>query len=544
MQKSFKILHISDIHFSLSSLDDCLDKLIITLTNFCGRIDFVVVSGDIANKGKETEFEDCKKLFLDQINKSIGHEDYSNYIFVPGNHDIERFQLWRSLKRYVKNYLKDSDRPENEIKETLSNKEIYSQYFSEKDIINNILKSSKDVCKSAKKNPSTVERKLNKLYLKSFKNFVEFTRKLDGYSGFINKLSPFPDTNWTSSLFGVKTLTSKSGVDVDFIGLNSSWFCTGNDMGSLFLLADLIDFPTQSNKNTTVSVMHHPPSWFHWEQKNGIGDIPTFGRVAELSDIILTGHEHDRHIQPPTYYNSETLLICSGSTYVRDSKHPNNIKILEINTSFNKPESLSYEGFRFTVETSNSEQRHWEYHEAKKLYPIKLNIPDRDNSFKKFWKKEVDLIAEGNIDENDINEFLIKSFLKNYSFIIPFKDLTKNEFSDYELNSKNKRHLLVPLNLEDFDLFNSKIARYKDSTLYDYFIAIPFVIIDAKLNKTLKTNTELLVNNLKDNYNSYLDLHIEELVYLSYNEIISGKFSQTAKNFIDSIQPNFKEVQI
>ncbi|SEL19716.1 metallophosphoesterase family protein [Acinetobacter sp. DSM 11652] len=77
------ILHLSDLHFGTEQ-QDCLDAI----THFVAEhlIEAVVVSGDLTQRARFSQFYHCKK-FLEELNVP--------YIVIPGNHDIPLFHLWR-----------------------------------------------------------------------------------------------------------------------------------------------------------------------------------------------------------------------------------------------------------------------------------------------------------------------------------------------------------------------------------------------------------------------------------------------------------------
>ena len=93
------ILHISDIHFGRerSGLSDSFEKRELILYNLISTVssldspmkpDIVVVTGDIAWRGKESEFLDAYNWFQ-QLKSALGLDE-DRFIFCPGNHDLNR----------------------------------------------------------------------------------------------------------------------------------------------------------------------------------------------------------------------------------------------------------------------------------------------------------------------------------------------------------------------------------------------------------------------------------------------------------------------
>ena len=79
------ILHLSDLHFGTEK-SACMAAIRL----FCleHEIEAVVVSGDLTQRARYTQFYDCKQ-FLDSLNLP--------YLVVPGNHDIPLYHLWNRV---------------------------------------------------------------------------------------------------------------------------------------------------------------------------------------------------------------------------------------------------------------------------------------------------------------------------------------------------------------------------------------------------------------------------------------------------------------
>ena len=87
-----RIVHISDLHFGRLNLGT-VQPLLKTLNAL--RPDVVVVSGDLTQRAKETEFQDARN-FLEQI-------DFPKVI-VPGNHDVPLYQVSERLLKPLKRF--------------------------------------------------------------------------------------------------------------------------------------------------------------------------------------------------------------------------------------------------------------------------------------------------------------------------------------------------------------------------------------------------------------------------------------------------------
>jgi len=88
------ILHLSDIHFGSDhafqgrlKIVDLMKKLLKNIAAV-GKIDLVIVSGDLTSRGTEKEFEKAEEFLI-----SIAEElrlGLDRFVIVPGNHDIYR----------------------------------------------------------------------------------------------------------------------------------------------------------------------------------------------------------------------------------------------------------------------------------------------------------------------------------------------------------------------------------------------------------------------------------------------------------------------
>jgi len=105
--KNIHVLHISDIHIShqnYSNMGARVSALLSVIQEEKMRPDIIIISGDIANKGKESEYELFEKMvaspMLDYFSLSA-----SRLILVPGNHDVDRDAIDKFQQAGVYNYI-------------------------------------------------------------------------------------------------------------------------------------------------------------------------------------------------------------------------------------------------------------------------------------------------------------------------------------------------------------------------------------------------------------------------------------------------------
>ena len=106
-----RILHLSDIHYcetKQEDFEDFLTKLIseIKEINQEAKIDFVLITGDLINKGgsqfianKNKPYEFFEQNVLDPIMNSIDLSKNQVFI-VPGNHDVEDVDPAKDKEEY------------------------------------------------------------------------------------------------------------------------------------------------------------------------------------------------------------------------------------------------------------------------------------------------------------------------------------------------------------------------------------------------------------------------------------------------------------
>ncbi|NIM17712.1 MAG: SUMF1/EgtB/PvdO family nonheme iron enzyme [Candidatus Aminicenantes bacterium] len=254
------ILHLSDIHFKTKGLDT--DKsvrrqvgkhMMETIETHVkeNRMipDVVAVTGDIAYSGKEDEYTESLGFFA-ALQSFL--PSGTLYLAVPGNHDVDRKKIRKSLS------LHETVR-KGEIDEFLENKEERVFFVNPK-----------------------------------FNAFRVFMEKLH------SRLYPAE-----ADYFWVKDIEEKG---VSFLGLNSCWACEGDeDKGNITLgFPQVTEAFEQAKMPHQVLLMHHPPNWFNEDDF-----IRYEGEIFKRCSLILHGHTHwDKAlvVKNPSY-----SCICLGA---------------------------------------------------------------------------------------------------------------------------------------------------------------------------------------------------------------------------------------
>ncbi len=337
--KEVKILHLSDLHFGIENTMSIpqaeLDKRDTTLKKLTENLkqisevckewkpDIIAITGDIGYAGKKEDYTLAKK-WISNLLFELNVEN-KNLIICPGNHD-----------RNIKNVLNKSKYPK-EIND--SDKKWYN--FESED------------------------------FEKRFEEFINFTKDF---------LIPLKLKGRESYLSGYREIRG-----IKFIVLNSARYAYGGDKdkGKLYLgWADVNNLygdnsltdPKKWDKSLiTISLFHHPDSWFHDSVTNEYGcHVATYNFLAEQCHIMLSGHLHAEKLGPEKRIGSGARHFSVGAAYLRQ-EYANNCAILrlDINRRILKRLPINF----------NSSKIEWvpdfkgikEYNLRKELIPSKIS---------------------------------------------------------------------------------------------------------------------------------------------------------------------------
>lgn len=107
------ILHITDLHYSLTmggltKQRNLIASFLSDISNFKNNIDLVIFSGDLVNIGdNDTVFNKASEEFLEPILKSLNLTK-DKLIICPGNHDIDRNNVTKSVIKYIDEEINDN----------------------------------------------------------------------------------------------------------------------------------------------------------------------------------------------------------------------------------------------------------------------------------------------------------------------------------------------------------------------------------------------------------------------------------------------------
>jgi predicted phosphodiesterase len=265
-------IHLSDIHFVKESgkqgdIDNDLRKAILTdielnAKETLGRIEAVLISGDIAYSGNEKEY-DIAAEFLKEITDIFKMSKSSVYC-VPGNHDVNQDVAKESHVIYqIQCALDNASSLDNADK--IFEKNIYDKYFS--DLL--------------------------------FKPIEE-------YNNFASKFGCETDSN---KFYWVHQFNLDYGMKLSIQGINSCLISNADDhkvkLGEVRrMYVGQAQIPFRDRDTVNMILCHHPPEC--WKFYDDFGE--KFNRRA---DIQLYGHKHTQSIE----LTEENVTICSGATH-------------------------------------------------------------------------------------------------------------------------------------------------------------------------------------------------------------------------------------
>jgi predicted MPP superfamily phosphohydrolase len=259
--EDFTWLHLTDLHAGMQSqnwlwpnlkqlLFDDLTKLVARL----GRIDTVIFSGDLTQRGSKKEFAVLDTI-LSEMWSVFNGLGFSPSIFVlPGNHDVTRAAKLKPELQVLKKWWEIPD--------------VHEEFFGDE---NNVYRRSTDEL------------------LEEYQNWVEKLSK-----------SGIPMLETTAGILpGDQAAVIKKGnLKIGLIGLNSTWLQLDGDEyhGKLHVDARQLQRVTNESpanwcetNDCNLLVTHHPVDWLHKDSQSfWDSDINPPGRF----DAHLYGHMH------------------------------------------------------------------------------------------------------------------------------------------------------------------------------------------------------------------------------------------------------------
>ena len=259
------ILHLSDIHFkyeldgTVHDLDhDVRNELEIDVKRVirqAGRINAIIVTGDVAFAGKAADY-DVAKSWLASLCREIGCETEHVWV-VPGNHDIDRAGV-TELVRTVQNSIQEEEL-------------------------------------------NRIDRRIRQFVHDDPTGEVVLERPLAEYYKFSSIYGCRPTRGSLSWDYELKL---DKGYSLKLVGLNSALVSNEKDHKTnrpLVLGQAQLTFPRKPGYIYS-SLCHHPVSWL----KDG---VDVHEKLCNRASLQLFGHEHEQALQQV----GNSLIVQAGA---------------------------------------------------------------------------------------------------------------------------------------------------------------------------------------------------------------------------------------
>ncbi|HZQ23313.1 MAG TPA: metallophosphoesterase [Terriglobales bacterium] len=301
------ILHLSDVHFGCDKSESARASRQLALDGITSAIlklepewrpTIVCLSGDIAYRGKSSEYEEAAR-WLEKLLKELSIPP-DHVVICAGNHDIDRDKV---------TYARPADAAEAD-------------------------------------------------KILSFPLDTKYEVPFEGYTGFAKKfgIGELQVGGSTSSLIGHRNVEG-----ISFCSLNSAWFCRDNtDKEQLWIGRPILDvlethgqvLHTQklATAPPTIFLLHHPKDWYHDSEVHARGRTNTFDVVAGRCHLMLTGHTHGESRRPDR--NGGAAYIMTGGATYADATYTNSFSLIQVHD-----EKFIYRTFDFDPQSAIREWR-------------------------------------------------------------------------------------------------------------------------------------------------------------------------------------------
>ncbi len=328
-----RILHITDLHGVNRTKGPWREAF----HRLEGKVDFIVVSGDVAHAGKgptrqdaavdgEDEYGPLLRLFREEINPLLTHaDDLARVIFVPGNHDLDRDVPIGGAPSLDAATLQRARREYQRSPETSG-----FRFGADADGLEHALQID------------------GQRYHRRFAAFQHFLERF--YAGALGRSphrafeleSPDPQEHWSAHVF--------RDQEIAFIGLNScaytDRFWTGAGIHRDAIHAAAKHIRRHAQGLVTVGVWHH--GLFAERGRPDYVTVPELGSLKNAGlDVGIHGHTHrDEQIDLVDLLDEPFPVIATGSLGAPARERPggvaNQFSLIEVD-----PVSVRWDLFAF-----------------------------------------------------------------------------------------------------------------------------------------------------------------------------------------------------
>ena len=268
-------LHISDLHLRKSetwSQDAVLAAMLQDISRRVADglvIDFVLVTGDLAYSGQDSEYSLVEAFIADLV--SILGITRAEIFCIPGNHDVDRRRQTACFSGARLTLQSEAD--------------IYSFLSTEE------------------------ERKTLLLRLQKFRVFHE-------------RCFPVQRRKETGDDLGYVAAIDIDEIRIAIVGLNSAWLAEGgrSDHGQLLLgecqVADAMQIAKRDNPHIVIGMAHHPFSLLR-----DFDQPPTQRRLEEACHFFHCGHLHVPDATNVATQSGNCLTLAAGASFESRDSH-------------------------------------------------------------------------------------------------------------------------------------------------------------------------------------------------------------------------------
>lgn len=258
-----KWLHLSDFHFGKNAFEQefSAKKLLEHLTEQKSKgvqPDFVFITGDVANSGKDKEYDEFSKSIIIPLMELFGSSFVDNIFVVPGNHDLNRD-------------VNDGFSKEKFLKTD-------SEYF----------------------HPTAQGESRRKMLIERFASFCKHV-PCAGVREFAIQNGAFASTNQVRQW------------QVGIVGLNTAWLCDGDgdkDRLTPGIPTTRAALDKVASADIKFVLGHHPLDWINQSHVSTLKSI-----FAENQAIYLHGHMHAENFSNLISGSGEFATVQAGAAW-------------------------------------------------------------------------------------------------------------------------------------------------------------------------------------------------------------------------------------
>ncbi|PTT95172.1 metallophosphoesterase, partial [Pseudomonas sp. HMWF031] len=256
-------LHLSDFHmgkegysqsFVLSKIVDNIKEKI----ESGHEPDFIFITGDIANKGLESEYDSFWEHLIVPLDELMPTMLTDKLFMIPGNHDLNR----NKNDAFDRTVLLKPTAP----------------YF----------------------NPDEESKEKREIVVARFEKYIE--HDVTGYSELFRKKEG-----------AYSTTIQKNGCTIGIVGLNTAWLCKDeHDYQRLTPGKPILEnaLSNLQNPELTIVLGHHPMDWFSTDHLRPISAL-----LGQHNALYLHGHMHHAWASPSYGAGNHFLNLQCGAAF-------------------------------------------------------------------------------------------------------------------------------------------------------------------------------------------------------------------------------------